>query len=100
LKITIFGLTLSSSWGNGHATPYRAILRALSGQGHRITFYEKDVEYYRRHRDLNHCDYCELVLHAGWSEVRSRALAEAAAAQGSHRPRRPHRPPHAHEESQ
>jgi spore maturation protein CgeB len=79
LKITIFGLTLSSSWGNGHATPYRAILRALSGQGHRITFYEKDVEYYRRHRDLNHCDYCELVLHAGWSEVRSRALAEAAA---------------------
>ncbi len=35
VKITVFGLTLSSSWGNGHATPYRAIIRALDRMGHR-----------------------------------------------------------------
>ena len=46
LKITFFGLTLSSSWGNGHATPYRAILRAFHHRGVRLTFYEKDVSYY------------------------------------------------------
>lgn len=78
LKLTFFGLTLSSSWGNGHATPYRAILRALHRLGHKITFYERDVEYYARRRDFTACDYCDLVLHAGWEQVRARALADAA----------------------
>lgn len=78
LKITLFGLTLSSSWGNGHATPYRAILRALDRMGHRVTFYERDAPYYARHRDLPECDYCELKLYSCWEAVRKRALAEAA----------------------
>jgi len=75
----MFGLTLSSSWGNGHATPYRAILRALHRLGHRITFYERDVPYYARHRDFTNCDFCELVLYSDWASVRKQALAEAAA---------------------
>jgi spore maturation protein CgeB len=79
LKITIFGLTLSSSWGNGHATPYRAILRALHRLGHDVTFYEKDVEYYARRRDFSRCEYCRLVLYSSWEEARSQALAESAA---------------------
>jgi spore maturation protein CgeB len=79
LKITIFGLTLSSSWGNGHATPYRAILRALARQGHRITFFEKDVEYYALRRDFAGCDYCELVFYRDWAQIRRRALRAAAA---------------------
>ncbi len=78
MKITLFGLTLSSSWGNGHATPYRAILRALHQLGHRVTFYERDVPYYAKHRDFHECDYCELKLYSSWEAVRSRALAEAA----------------------
>lgn len=77
LKITIFGLTLSSSWGNGHATPYRAILRALHRRGARITFYEKDVPYYASHRDLVECDYCDLRLYADWDQVRAEALHQA-----------------------
>lgn len=77
MKITIFGLTLSSSWGNGHATPYRAILRALARRGVRVVFYEKDVPYYSRHRDLTTCDYCDLRLYGEWSEIRSEALREA-----------------------
>ena len=78
LKITLFGLTLSSSWGNGHATPYRAILRALHRLGHSIVFYECDVPYYASHRDLQSCDYCTLKLYSSWDEIRHQALAEAA----------------------
>ncbi len=78
LKITLFGLTLSSSWGNGHATPYRAILRALHRLGHRVTFYERDVPYYARHRDLPECAYCDLKLYESWETIRKQALDEGA----------------------
>jgi len=80
MKIVLFGLTLSSSWGNGHATPYRALLRGLHRFGHVVTFYEKDVEYYYWRRDFHEVDYCELVLYLEWSEVRQRALRDAAEA--------------------
>ena len=77
MKIVIFGLTLSSSWGNGHATPYRALLRGLDRLGHRVSFYEKDVEYYYWRRDFREVDYCDLVLYLEWREVRQRAMEEA-----------------------
>ncbi|HET9742556.1 MAG TPA: glycosyltransferase [Terriglobales bacterium] len=77
MKFTIFGLSISSSWGNGHATPYRAILKALHGQGHQITFFEKDVPYYARHRDLAYPNFCKLVLYSDWSEIRTEALRES-----------------------
>lgn len=76
MKITIFGLTLSSSWGNGHATPYRAILRALHRQGATVIFYEKVVPYYAAHRDFTACDYCDLKLYSSWDDVRHAALRE------------------------
>lgn len=77
MKITIFGLTISSSWGNGHATPYRALIRALNGLGHDVHFFEKDVPYYRTHRDLEGCDYCQLTLYPEWAQVRQFALQTA-----------------------
>lgn len=78
MKITFFGLTLSSSWGNGHATPYRALLRALAGNGHTIAFFERDVPYYARRRDFSECAYCHLVLYSCWEEARALALQAAA----------------------
>ena len=51
MKLVIFGLALSSSWGNGHATLWRGLVRALAAQGHTITFFEKDLPYYAAHRD-------------------------------------------------
>lgn len=78
MKITILGLTLSSSWGNGHATPYRALIRALDHLGHQVHFFEKDVPYYRSRRDFDSCDYCELTLYSDWADVRNRALSAAA----------------------
>jgi spore maturation protein CgeB len=79
LKITIFGLTISSSWGNGHATPYRAIIRALDRMGHEVHFFEKDVPYYRSRRDFEDCSYCKLTLYENWSEIRRSALETARA---------------------
>lgn len=78
MKITVFGLTISSSWGNGHATPYRALLRALHRMGHQLHFFEKDVPYYRLRRDFDSCDYCHLTLYQDWQQIRRAALAEAA----------------------
>lgn len=78
MKITIFGLTISSSWGNGHATPYRAIIKGLCGDGHEVHFYEKDVPYYARHRDFSSSSHCELHLYSDWDSERSSALACAA----------------------
>ncbi|MBV9609710.1 MAG: glycosyltransferase [Acidobacteria bacterium] len=78
MKITIFGLTLSSSWGNGHATPYRAIIRALDRKGHKVVFFEKDVDYYARRRDFSQWPHCDLVLYGQWEDVRRHALDEAA----------------------
>lgn len=78
MKITIFGLTISSSWGNGHATPYRALIRALDQLGHTVRFYEKDVPYYANHRDRFHLPYCELVLYLNWEIIRQDAVTHAA----------------------
>lgn len=78
VRITVFGLTLSSSWGNGHATPYRAIIRALHRRGHLTTFYERDVPYYAAHRDVWEPGFCDLVFYQSWDQVRSRALRNAA----------------------
>ncbi len=76
LKITIFGLALSSSWGNGHATPYRAILKALHRRGHTVRFYEKDLPFYASRRDFTRCSYCDLILYRSWDEIRDRALGD------------------------
>lgn len=78
MKLVVFGLSLSSSWGNGHATTYRALLRAFRGRGHEIVFYEWDAPWYGgAHRDLPDPDFCRLLLYTDWEAVAPRALAEA-----------------------
>lgn len=77
MRFTIFGLTISSAWGNGHATPNRALLRALGRRGHKITFYEKDVEYYALRRDFWNSNFCELVFYSDWEQIRGESLRSA-----------------------
>jgi spore maturation protein CgeB len=77
-KIVIFGLTVSSSWGNGHATLWRALLRSLTSRGHEAVFFERDVPYYAATRDLHEGVGYELVLYSEWSEALP--LAESALA--------------------
>ena len=81
LKFVLFGLTVSSSWGNGHATLWRGMIRALTARGHRIVFFERDQPFYAVHRDLGHLgDRAELQLYPDWAAVRERAAAEIATA--------------------
>jgi spore maturation protein CgeB len=73
MKIVIFGLTLSSSWGNGHATLWRGLIAALGKRGHEVVFFERDVPYYAAHRDFTSFPQAELVLYRDWAEIASLA---------------------------
>src|SRR5947209_2326724 len=73
MKFVIFGLTVSSSWGNGHATLWRGLWRALARRGHQVVFFEKDVPYYAAHRDVYELSGGELVLYSQWGDVLSKA---------------------------
>lgn len=68
MKIVFYGLTITSSWGNGHATTYRSLLKALARRGHRIHFIEKDVEWYRSNRDLPEPNFCTVHIYNSWDE--------------------------------
>jgi spore maturation protein CgeB len=78
VKLVVFGLTVSSSWGNGHATLWRGLLTALARRGHRVTFFERDVPYYAFHRDCTDFPGHRLVLYREWSEALPLARAELA----------------------
>jgi spore maturation protein CgeB len=78
--IIVLGLSLSSSWGNGHATTYRALLRGLAGLGRRVLFLERDMPWYAEHRDLPAPEYCELALYDSLDDLYARfgrRIAEA-----------------------
>jgi spore maturation protein CgeB len=78
MKLVVFGLSLSSSWGNGHATTYRALLSAFAARGHEVSFWEWDAPWYGgEHRDLPAPGFARLHLYARWDGVRAEALADA-----------------------
>src|SRR5215218_5955445 len=80
MKLVFFGLTISSSWGNGHATLLRGLFKALTARGHRIAFFERDVPYYAAHRDLIEMPGVGLYLYNEWSAIAAKArdvLAES-----------------------
>jgi spore maturation protein CgeB len=81
MKIVIFGLTISSSWGNGHATLWRGLGRALAELGHRVVFFEHDVPYYAAFRDFWQLPWGELVLYGDWNGIVWRARMELADAE-------------------
>ncbi|HET9947943.1 MAG TPA: glycosyltransferase [Longimicrobiales bacterium] len=72
LDIVIFGLSITSSWGNGHATNYRALVRALDARGHRVLFLEWDAPWYRGHRDLRRPAGGDLCLYRSLDELQER----------------------------
>jgi spore maturation protein CgeB len=90
MKIIFFGLSITSSWGNGHATTYRALCQALRRRGHRIVFFERDAEWYRHNCDLPQPPYCDVKLFSAWDEilpaVRTELAASDAAVVGSYFP--------------
>jgi spore maturation protein CgeB len=69
MKLVVLGLTLSSSWGNGHATTFRALLSAFARRGHEVLFLERDMPWYAENRDLAHPDFCELRYYGSVEEL-------------------------------
>jgi len=77
MHFVVFGLCVSSSWGNGHATLWRGLLKALVRRGHTVTFYEKDVPYYASTRDGWQAPRgASVVLYEHFSDVRAEAKCE------------------------
>jgi spore maturation protein CgeB len=80
LRIVILGLSITSSWGNGHATTYRSLMRALCRRGHEVLFLERDTPWYAANRDPVHLPLRFVELYHSVGELRSRwrkPLAEA-----------------------
>ncbi len=79
MRLVVFGLSVSSSWGNGHASLWRGLIAALTASGHRVTFFERDVPYYAANRDLSDLgDGGHLVLYPDWADVLPRARRAVA----------------------
>ncbi len=76
MKFVIFGLSVSSSWGNGHATLWRGLLAAMKNRGYRAAFFERDVPYYASQRDLSELTTGPLILYPEWNDVRHLAQEE------------------------
>jgi spore maturation protein CgeB len=76
MRVTVLGLSITSSWGNGHATNYRALARALAEQGDEVTFLERDQPWYAQHRDLPRVPWCRTELYSSVDELSGR-LGEA-----------------------
>jgi spore maturation protein CgeB len=76
LDVVILGLSITSSWGNGHATTYRGLVRELTTRGHRVLFLERDVPWYADNRDLPEPPYGRTVLYSGLEELKDRFETE------------------------
>src|SRR5690242_5316298 len=79
MTVVVLGLSLSTAWGNGHATTWRALLKAFAARGHRVIFLERDVPWYAGHRDLVAPDYCALEFYTDLSDLRRWRETVAAA---------------------
>ncbi|MGH7509198.1 MAG: CgeB family protein [Gemmatimonadales bacterium] len=75
LRIVILGLSITSSWGNGHATTYRGLVRELTGRGHQLLFLERDLEWYASNRDLPNPPHGRTELYRDLEEL-TRRFAE------------------------
>ena len=76
LKIVVLGLSITSSWGNGHATTYRALARGLSELDHDVLFLERNQPWYEAHRDLPRPRYCRTELYESVDELKDRFAAK------------------------
>jgi spore maturation protein CgeB len=82
LSFVFLGLSITSSWGNGHATTYRALLRELALRGHRLLFLERRAPWYQENADMPNPPFCETVLYDSLAELSHRyrqAIASADA---------------------
>ena len=80
MKLVIFGLSITSSWGNGHATTYRSLLRAFAKRGHEIEFFECRQPWYVENRDLTKSDFCKIRIYTDLAELKKKWASTVAEA--------------------
>lgn len=80
MNIVFLGLSITSSWGNGHAVTYRGLVRELTRNGHRVTFLERDLPWHAENRDLPAPPWGRTELYAGVDELQERFAALVAGA--------------------
>jgi spore maturation protein CgeB len=72
MRIVILGLSITSSWGNGHANIYRGLVRELSASGHKILFLERDMPWFAQNRDLPEPPHCRTYLYSSIPELKKK----------------------------
>src|SRR5688572_16298600 len=72
MQIVILGLSITSSWGNGHATTYRGLVRALTARGHRVHFLERDQPWYAQNRDLPDPPFAKTSIYTSLQDLKDR----------------------------
>src|SRR4051794_39612967 len=80
LDIVILGLSITSSWGNGHATTYRALVRELAARKHQVLFLERNLEWYAKNRDLPKPPFGQTALYASIAELKTKYRKAVASA--------------------
>jgi len=78
MNIAVFGLTVSSEWGNDHAKHWRGLGRALAKLGVRLTFFEKHHASFADARDGVTFPGIDVVLYDEWHAVERTARAAVA----------------------
>lgn len=76
LSVVMLGLSVTSSWGNGHATTYRGLMRELGARGHEVLFLERDQPWYAENRDLPQPPHGRTALYRSLDELRDRFSAD------------------------
>ena len=78
--VVILGLAVTSSWGNGHATTYRGLIKGLAARGHRVLFLERDAEWYAGNRDMPHPAGARTELYQAFEDLPGRFEREISEA--------------------
>src|SRR3954471_16360086 len=76
LRLVVLGLSITSSWGNGHATTYRGLVRELVRRGHEVLFLERDVPWYAANRDLPEPPHGRTELYGSLDALRERFASD------------------------
>ncbi len=76
MKIAILGLSITSSWGNGHATTYRSLVKGLYNRGHEVIFLERDMPWYSSNRDMPESEFCKIILYNSVSQLKKTFAVE------------------------
>ena len=80
MKIVLLGLSITSSWGNGHATTYRSLLRAMAERGHEILFLEQNQPWYADNRDMPRPPFCRVEFYDNVAQLRDRHVGDVRTA--------------------